>query len=69
MAHDHSQATHSAACDEVGCTYVAKVHAHDDESAAMMLATDLADHNKDEHNKETDPKIITSAVAAKMKAL
>lgn len=64
--HDHSQATHSAKCDEEGCTYVAMTHAHDDEGAAMALSEDLASHNMSEHQKETDPQEILEAVKAKM---
>lgn len=64
--HDHSAVTHSAGCDEQGCDYQAKTHAHDDEMAALALSHDLAEHNKVEHELETDPEKIKEAVKAKM---
>lgn len=67
--HDHSHATHSAKCDEPGCKYVAQTHAHDDNFAVMALSVDLANHNRQEHNKETDPEKIKDAVAAKMQTI
>jgi len=45
-AHDHSQATHSAVCDELDCGYISMAHAHDEDSAVEALSFDLADHNK-----------------------
>ena len=66
---DYSQATHTAKCDEVDCTYVAMTHAHDDEGAVEALATDLANHNMAEHSKETDPQEIKEAVGAKMQTV
>lgn len=67
--HDHSHATHSAKCDEKGCEYVAETHAHDDDTAAEALSSDLAQHNKSVHNKETDQSKIKDAVKAKMQTL
>jgi hypothetical protein len=64
--HDHSVATHSAGCDEEGCTFVAKVHAHDDNTAVEVLSQMLAEHNEEEHGIETDPKEIMDAVEGKM---
>lgn len=69
MDHDHSTATHTAQCDEPGCTYVAQVHAHDDDMAVDMLAQDLATHNENEHSETTDPGAILSAVREKTKKL
>lgn len=63
---DHSGMTHTAKCDD--CEYLAKVHAHDEESAALMLSQDLAIHNKSEHKVDTDPENIKEAVKAKMKS-
>lgn len=65
--HDHNKVTHSKGCDEKGCEYVAKVHAHDDETAAMGLSQLLAEHNKEEHDLETEPKKIKEDVQEKMK--
>ena len=67
--HDHSSATHSAQCDEEGCGFVAQVHSHDDDSAVRGLSHSLAEHNKAEHGKDTDPEAIKKEVAAKMKVL
>ncbi len=67
MHHDHSQPTHSAKCDD--CPYVARVHAHDLDDAAVALARDLAKHNLAEHDKETDAQSIVDAVRAKMESL
>ncbi len=65
--HDHSHSTHSAKCDEEGCSYVAQVHVHNDDMAVDALSLDLAEHNKYIHKKETDPEEIKNAVKAKMK--
>ena len=64
--HDHSHVTHTAKCDEKDCEYVAQVHAHDDDTAAELLSSNLAEHNKKEHNLETDPEEILDAVKKKM---
>lgn len=63
---DHSQITHSAGCDEEGCKYIAETHAHDEDSAVEALSQDLAIHNKEKHNIDTDPEAIKDAVRAKM---
>ena len=62
--HDHSHMSHSAKCDD--CDYLAKVHAHDEESAVDSLAKDLSGHNKSEHGKDDDPEEIKDAVRAKV---
>ena len=64
--HDHSSATHNAKCD--ACDYISSVHAHDDEEAADALSSDLAAHNKEVHNEETNPDQIKDAVRVKMKS-
>lgn len=65
--HDHSVATHSAGCDQEGCTFVAQVHAHDDDTAVEGLSQLLAKHNQEEHEVETDPNEIMNTVREKMK--
>ena len=47
--HDHSQATHSAKCDD--CEYVSKTHAHDEDSAVDALSLALVQHNKSESSR------------------
>lgn len=64
--HDHSHTTHSAKCDYPGCAYIAQTHAHDETTAVENLSQDLADHNKREHDKETNVEDIKDAVKAKM---
>lgn len=65
--HDHSSSSHTAKCDK--CTYVAEIHAHDDDEGSLMLSRDLASHNKEVHNEDTDPESIKDAVRAKMQSL
>jgi len=67
--HDHSLKTHSAKCDVVGCEYVAKIHAHDDDEAVELLSIVLAQHNKDEHDSETNVEDILAPVRAKMQRI
>lgn len=67
--HDHSMATHSAKCDAVGCEYTAMVHAHDDEEAVHLLSSDLANHNKEVHNTQTEVEKILEPVKAKMQKI
>ena len=67
--HDHTQATHSAKCDVVGCEFVAKVHAHDDDEAVELLSIVLAQHNKDEHKSETNVEEILAPVREKMQRI
>lgn len=64
--HDHSNSTHFAKCDEEGCDYIAETHAHTDMEAVDDLSYDLAEHNKLQHGKETDPEAIKTAVRGKM---
>lgn len=65
--HDHTDNTHSAKCDL--CEYVATTHAHDDDSAVSDLCENLAGHNKEVHNMDTNPEDIKDAVKAKMKTV
>jgi hypothetical protein len=65
--HDHSHITHSAGCDEEGCEFIAEVHAHNADEAALALSHNLADHNAAEHGIESNPADIKDAVMAKMK--
>lgn len=65
-SHDHAHSTHSKKCDDESCSYVAETHAHDDDDAAEALARDLAEHNKSEHGKDTDPEEIKVEVKDKM---
>jgi len=62
---DHTIPTHSAKCDVAGCSYVAKVHAHDDEEAVYSLSVELSAHNKETHQIEVTPEEIKEAVRAK----
>jgi predicted small metal-binding protein len=63
---DHSNPTHTAKCDD--CEYIAKVHAHDDDSAVMELSKNLSAHNLQEHGQNTNPEDIKEAVAQKIKS-
>jgi len=63
---DHTHTTHSKQCNEENCKYVAKAHAHDDETAAEQLAQDLAAHNKEVHDKETSTEDIKQDVHDQM---
>ena len=42
--HDHSLKTHSAKCDVVGCEYVAKIHAHDDDETVEFDFMAVVEH-------------------------
>lgn len=65
--HDHSQPTHSANCD--ACSFVAEVHAHNDDEAVDALAMDLADHNQTVHGTDTPPETIQEPIRAKLRKL
>ena len=63
--HDHTKPTHFAKCDD--CDYVAETHVHTDDEAIGALTYDLALHNKNVHNRVTNPDDIKEAVRGKMK--
>ncbi len=52
MAHDHESTTHSLDCPVEGCTFEIKVHAHDDDEAAMSIMQKGKAHFEEVHPNE-----------------
>jgi hypothetical protein len=58
------QKTYTATCD--ACSYEATTQAADVDTAAYNLAEDLAAHNLEAHQQQTDVDAIIGPVKAKM---
>lgn len=48
-SHDHGSDTHGMDCPMPGCDFTVKVHAHDDDEAALKLMMGVKNHMAETH--------------------